>query len=381
MVDGIRKIVAMTTTRSRVIRSAVAALICGLSSAACTGGGGSETTSSPKMTSGQFVVIAGGGYNMNPEQTDHPTEAQFNSPNMLAVSPDGTIYIGEPFRRVIYRLPPSGHISIAVDKNTMFQGPDKSHMVPFGQPIGIATDVQGNLFIADEEHQAIREVTVDGERLTIAGAEPKSVDIAHGKNDIREGDGLPATKVRLGDPISIAVTPDHKKIYVAVKAEGDSSIVRDVEISGTIRTIAGKVDGTSTDPIRQATKSTDVSLRLSTSLAIGADGHLLILGQQLLRLNGTELEPLPGTAPLEALSQKLNNPASRIVSAGSYGYIVRMNTSLYRMTKDGHISPMATLRPCYGMPKSGDFGDIALHNSAIYMANAECRTVARLRIS
>jgi hypothetical protein len=318
---------------------------------------------------------------MKPEQTDHPTEAQFNSPNMLAVSADGTIYIGEPFRRAIYRLPPSGPISIAVDKNTMFQEPGKSRMAPLGQPVGIATDAQGNLFIADEERQTIREVTVDGKRLTIAGADPKSVDIAHGKNDIRKGDGRPATEVRLGDPISIAVTPDHKKIYVAVKAEGDRSIVREVEISGAIRTIAGKVGGTSTNPIRQATSSTDVSIRLSTSLAIGADGHLLILGQQLLRLNGTELEPLPGTAPLEALSQKLNNPDSRIVSAGNYGYIVRMNTSLYRMTKDGHISLIATLPPCYGMPKSGDYGDIVLHNSVIYMTNAECRTVARLRIS
>ncbi|WP_345473852.1 hypothetical protein [Actinoallomurus oryzae] len=371
----------MTTTSSRVIRYAVAALICGLSPAACTGGGSSEKTSSPKAKVGQFVVIAGGGYNIKPEQTGRPTEAQFNSPNMLAVSPDGTIYIGEPFRPAIYRLPPGGPISIAVDKNTMFQEPGKSQVAPLVQPVDIATDARGNLFIADEERQAIREVTVDGKRLTIAGTDDKSVDIAHGKNDVREGDGRPATEVRLGDPISIAVTPDHKKIYVAVKVEEDRSIVREVDSSGAIRTIAGKVGGSSTKPIRQATKSTDVPIRLSTSLAIGADGHLLILGQQLLRLNGTELEPLPGTAPLEALSKKLNNPASYIISAGTYGYIVRMNTSLYRMTKDGHISPIATLPPCYGMPKSGDYGDIALHNSAIYMTNAECRTVVRLRIS
>jgi len=372
----------MVITKFRVFQASLAILVCGASSSGCTNETAGRPSPSPARTLGKYTVVAGGGHNLNPEQTDLPTEAEFNSPSELAIAPDGTIYIGEPLRNIVYRLPPNGHISVAVDRSTTFPSANGGGDETFDSPTSLATDARGNLFIGDQKYQAIRELTFDGKRLTVAGANPEKVDAAHGKVDLTRGDGKPATATRLGNPISIVAAPDLKNIYVTVRATEDSSIVRKVTLAGQVTTLAGQVNKTRANPtVNGKLAAANVALIRSTFLALDSDGSLLVLSKQLLRLNDGKVEPIPASRALETLERNLGKSATRIGVLNSGDYVVRIDRSLYRISKDNRVTLIATDQLCTDVPQFGDFGDFGIHNSFIYMASTECRLIVKVRLT
>jgi hypothetical protein len=373
----------MVITKSRVFQTGLAILVCGASAAGCNSESPNEPSPSSKRALGKFTIVAGGGHNLNPERTGQPTEAEFNSPSELAIAPDGTAYIGEPLRNIVYRLPPNGHISIAVDRSTTFPSASGAGVETFDSPTSLATDARGNLFIGDQKYQAIRELTLDGRRLTVAGANPEKVDVAHGKIDLARGDGKPATAVRLGNPISIVAAPDLKSLYVTVRASEESSIVRKVTLAGQVQTVAGRVaDKTHNNPtVSGQSPAASVTLIRSTFLALDSDGSLLVLTKQLLRLNDGKVEPIPATKALETLERNLGKAATRIAVLNNGDYVIRIDSSLYRISKGGKVTAIATGRLCTDVPQFGDFGDFGIHDSYVYMANAECRLIVKTSLN
>jgi uncharacterized protein (TIGR03437 family) len=91
-------------------------------------------------------------------------------------------------------------------------------------PQGVAVDAAGNLYIADTENNAIREVTPGGLIATVAG------------NGLAgySGDGGQATSAQVGNPVGVAV--DAAGDIFTVDA---SNRVRQVYPNGLIATIAG----------------------------------------------------------------------------------------------------------------------------------------------
>lgn len=371
----------MLIAKSRVIQASLAVLVCGATAVGCDGGSPGKPSPSPNRTLGKFTIVAGGGH-LDPEQSDQPTQAEFSSPDELAVTPDGTLYIGEPFKNVVYRLPPNGHISVAVDRNTTFPASNGSTTESFDSPTSIATDSKGNIFIGDYASQAIRELTADGRRLTVAGANPKNVDAAHGRTELQRGDGKKATTTRLGVPSSLAVSPDQKSLYVTVQASEESSIIRRVTIGGNVETVAGRTSKNppKNRPISQPTPATNVQLIRPTVVATDTDGTLLISGDQLLRMKQSVVEPLPGSNRLEALGGSPGKKSTAKVAAwGDKGYVIRINTSIYRISKDGNVTLINTFPTCTGTStQATDYGDIAIRESSIYVASSKCRTIMRL---
>ncbi|HTR54796.1 MAG TPA: hypothetical protein VMJ10_29105, partial [Kofleriaceae bacterium] len=93
----------------------------------------------------------------------------------------------------------------------------------------VAVDGLGNVYIADEGNNRIREVTVDGTMHTVAGT---------GANGFG-GDGGPATKAVLSYPYNLGLDPQGRLIIV----DYGNSRLRRVEADGTIDTIAGNGTG------------------------------------------------------------------------------------------------------------------------------------------
>jgi hypothetical protein len=91
-------------------------------------------------------------------------------------------------------------------------------------PAGIAYDAAGNLYIADLNHNVIREVTVAGIITTIAGTGEQGF----------AGDGGPAISALLDSPAGIAVDTAGN-VYIA---DTHNNRIRKVT-AGTISTIAG----------------------------------------------------------------------------------------------------------------------------------------------
>lgn len=94
------------------------------------------------------------------------------------------------------------------------------------EPVGLALDAAGNLFIADFPANRVRRVDADGVITTVAGTGVEGWS----------GDGGPAAEADLGLPAEVAVDPSGR--YVAVPTLGNYIRRIDLE-SGLIETIAG----------------------------------------------------------------------------------------------------------------------------------------------
>jgi hypothetical protein len=90
-------------------------------------------------------------------------------------------------------------------------------------PLGIAIDRNGNIFIADLNNQHIRKVSTSGIITTVAGTGTIG----------RSGDGGQPTDSRLNNPRGVAVDGSGN-LYLA-----ENSRIRKIYVDGRITTVAG----------------------------------------------------------------------------------------------------------------------------------------------
>ena len=140
-------------------------------------------------------------------------------------------------------------------------------------PRGVAVDAMGNLYIADQGHHRIRKVdAATGTISTIAGTGEGGYS----------GDGGPATRGLLRDPVGVAVDGEGN-VYIA---DADNHSIRKVDaFTGTISTIAGTGDrgyGGDGGPATQA------QLRYPSGVAVDGVGNLYIAaGRRVRKVDAT----------------------------------------------------------------------------------------------
>ena len=130
-------------------------------------------------------------------------------------------------------------------------------------PLGIAADAAGDLFIADSGNNAVREVSLPtGTITTIAGN--------YGLGGGYSGDGQTATAAQLDVPTGIA-TDAAGDLFIA---DSGNNVVREVNLStGVISTVAGSGSwGYSGDD----SAATSAQLNAPTTIATDAAGDLFI---------------------------------------------------------------------------------------------------------
>ncbi|HTN16401.1 MAG TPA: SMP-30/gluconolactonase/LRE family protein [Chitinophagaceae bacterium] len=121
---------------------------------------------------GVVTTIAGTaihGYTDGPAAT-----AQFHTPNCMAVSPSGDVYISDMENAVIRKI--SGGMVSTFAGSVPGYADGKGTAAKFFQPHGIVMDNLGNLFVSDFGNNRIRKITQDGTVSTIAGTIPGFMD-------------------------------------------------------------------------------------------------------------------------------------------------------------------------------------------------------------
>ena len=124
------------------------------------------------------------------------TGGKIQSPQGLALDGAGNLYIADSSCNVIWKLTPTGGMTVAAGNGTLgFSGDGLlATSASLNKPTGVAVDASGNLYIADWANNRIRKVTA-GVITTIAGNGDPGYT----------GDGGPAVSAELSGPWGIAV--------------------------------------------------------------------------------------------------------------------------------------------------------------------------------
>jgi hypothetical protein len=132
---------------------------------------------------------------------------------------------------------------------------------PLTNPVGVAVDAAGHLYIADEYNKHIRKVTPAGVITSVAG---------NGTYGGFSGDGGPAALAQLDDPVGVAVDA-MGNLYIADQL---NNRIRKVNPAGVISTFAG--DGTDADFSGDGGRATLAPLNWPAAVAVDAAGNLYI---------------------------------------------------------------------------------------------------------
>ena len=190
------------------------------------------------------------------------TLARLLTPSGVAVDGTGNVYIADQNNKVIRKVDIAGIITTFAG-NTIAGYSGDGGMATDAQlyyPTGVTVDQMGNVFIADEFNNVIRKVTPDGRISTCAG-----------NNTIGySGDGGPATSAQFWHPADVGVD-SIGNIYIA---EEDNSVIRKVNTSGIISTIAGigGVPGYSGD----GGPGTNAKLNFPQGIAVDKAGNVYV---------------------------------------------------------------------------------------------------------
>jgi sugar lactone lactonase YvrE len=100
----------------------------------------------------------------------YTNRALFNSPRGLGVGTNGVLYIADSLNNTIRQVTPGSVVSTLAGAAG---GPGASDgfqsFASFNAPLGLATDVGGNVYVADSQNNTIRLVTPGGAVSTLAG--------------------------------------------------------------------------------------------------------------------------------------------------------------------------------------------------------------------
>jgi uncharacterized protein (TIGR03437 family) len=220
-------------------------------------------------TSGTITTIAGttlgAGYSGDGAAA---TNAQVNGPTGLAFDSGNNLYIADTLNSVVRKIDSDGGGNIvtwAGNNVAQYAGDGKlAWQASLNNPMGVAVDNQGNLYIADTDNHCIRKVS--GNIIsTFAGI--------CGVTGGFSGDGGPAVKAQLFYPKDVAVDGSGN-VYIA---DTYNFRIRVVTAGGTIYTIAGRSrSGYSGD----GGIATNAELNFPDGVAVGANGIIYVSDQQ-----------------------------------------------------------------------------------------------------
>ena len=164
-----------------------------------------------------------------------------NHPNGIAVDCVGNLYITDTGNNTIRKIAPDSSLSTLAGVNGAPGAADgQGAAARFNSPFGIAVDLDGNVYVADQGNSTIRKITPDGMVSTIAG-------IA-GNPGSTNGIGVAE---QFSYPAGLAVDAAGN-LYVA---DRNNSIIRKIDCAGNVSTLAGVAgsqgssDGSLTDAL------------------------------------------------------------------------------------------------------------------------------------
>jgi uncharacterized protein (TIGR03437 family) len=326
---------------------------------------------------GKITTVAGGAC-CSLGDGGPATRAWLAQPKGIAIDAAGNLFIAESESHRVRKVTPSGIIMTVAGNGTRGDygdgGPATMAMLRY--PYGVATDVTGNLYVADRGNGRIRKVDTQGTitTITIRGVscpDSTAVDMNgniyvadEGKSQIYRasidgvvttiagtgtrtfaGDDGPASRASVNCPMGVAVD-SNGNIYIG---DTNNNRVRKVDRSGIITTVGGnglfKFAG-------DAHPAVDASLNGPSGLAIDASGNLYIADTVNNRIRivgtngtittaaGTEIQGAAGDGGLANRAQLTFPEGVALDSAGNLYIADTWNGRIRKVIPDGTIGTL-----------------------------------------
>ena len=207
-------------------------------------------------SSGNISTVAGNGTSGFSGDGGAATAARLSNPADVAVDGSGNLYIADYFSNRIRKVDSSGNISTVAGGGSFGSG-NAATAAQLRNPLGVAVDGSGNLYIADRNNNRIRKVNSSGNISTVAGTGTSG----------SSGDGAAATAAQLNWPEGVAVDGSGN-LYIA---DTYNHRIRKVDSDGNISTVAG--GGAS---LANGIAATTARLSFPNRVAVDGSGNLYI---------------------------------------------------------------------------------------------------------
>ncbi|MFB9863513.1 IPT/TIG domain-containing protein [Rufibacter immobilis] len=210
-----------------------------------------------KITPGGVVSTVAGtgtaGFADGPAAT-----AKFNQPLDVAVDQAGNLYVADNLNHRIRKITPDGTVSTIAGNGTASFADGDASVSKVNNPSGVEVDKDGNLLVADRQNHRIRKITPQGVTSTIAG---------EGTLGSVDGD---AAAAKFNQPYGVTVDKDGT-MYVA---DLNNHRIRKITAAGKVSTMAGTTAGYADGP--------GASARFSqpTDVAVDKDGNVYVADVQ-----------------------------------------------------------------------------------------------------
>jgi len=275
---------------------------------------GGQTATGPTWTHiYQLSVSSFCGSGVSGNQNGTATTTSFNNPLGMAMDASGNMYVADWSNNLIRKITPNGTSSTFAGDGTAGFADGNGTAAKFKFPSDLAFDATGNLYVTDEGNNRIRKITPAGDVSTFAGT-----------GTAGNIDG-PLATATFNDPLSLAFD-NTGNLYVY---NGGATKIRKLTTT-SVTTIAGSSLGFADGPGNTAMFST------LTGMTCDINGNIYAADYQnnrirLIRPDGT-VSTIAGTGA----SGNNNGPGATATFTGPTGIKIGPDNSLI-ITEGGHI--------------------------------------------
>lgn len=241
---------------------------------------------------GLVSTFAGSGVAGSADGTG--TAASFNFPTGIAIDGAGNVYVSDMISGLIRKITPSGVVSTLAGSGLRQAVNGTGKAASFSNPVGLAVDASGNVFVADQGASQIRKITPAGVVTTFYS-----------------GNGINPYGLTLDKAGNIYVTDLTSNDIIKITPNGVATV-----FAGNSNIAGGDVDGT----------GNNASFYYPDNIAIDATGNLFVIDKNGIR----EITPASVVTTLKAGSPVyLNGPLENVDFTGAEGIAVDGTGNIY----------------------------------------------------